>query len=203
MEHRLKTTEIWSQMHERLLSYVQRQMPTIHDAEDIVQEVFLRIHANLDGLKEAENVTTWVYQITRNVVADFHRRRATSAEATARLVEQTELPAPSASGEEVEDDILRRAYADFSRCLEPMLGELPDEYRKAVILTELEGMTQRDAAEKLGLSVSGMKSRVQRARGKLKDVVNAWCEVELDRRGGLVDYQPRDPNGCDVCGGEG
>ena len=57
MEHRADTTEIWNQMHERLLSYVRRQMPTIHDSEDIVQEVFVRIHANLDGLKDAQNVT--------------------------------------------------------------------------------------------------------------------------------------------------
>ena len=203
MEHSTETTEIWSQMQERLLSYVRRQMPTIHDAEDIVQEVFVRIHANLDGVKDTQSVTAWVYQITRNVVADFYRQRATSAEAMARLAQQTEQPAPSAPGEEAEGDIVRRAYEDFSRCLEPMLGELPDQYRQAVILTELEGMTQKDAAERLGLSVSGMKSRVQRGRGKLKDVVLACCEVELDRRGGLVDYHDRRADasgGCDDCG---
>ena len=66
------------------------------------------------------------------------------------------------------------------------------------MLTELEGVTQKDAAAKLGLSISGMKSRVQRGRGKLKDVVLDCCEVELDRRGGLVDYRRR--NG-DVLGG--
>jgi RNA polymerase sigma-70 factor (ECF subfamily) len=201
MEHKADTTEIWRQMHERLLSYVRRQMPTIHDAEDIVQEVFVRIHANLDGLKDAQNVTTWVYQITRNVVADFYRQRATSAEAMARLVEQTDPPVASAPDEEAEGDIMRRAIADFSRCLEPMLAELPEEYRQAVILTELEGMTQKEAAEKLGLSVSGAKSRVQRGRGKLKDVVLACCEVELDRRGGLVDYHDKGViSGCDDCG---
>ncbi len=199
MEHHAQTKEIWSQMHQRLLSYIRGRVDKLHDAEDILQDVFVRIHANLDDVKDTENVTAWIYQITRNVITDFYRQRAASAGALARLAEQTDEHLPSADDREAEPDVVRRASDEFARCLEPMLGEVPEPYRQAVTLTELEGMTQKDAAEKLGLSISGMKSRVQRGRGKLKDVILDCCEVELDRRGGLVDYRRRSEDACGGC----
>jgi RNA polymerase sigma-70 factor (ECF subfamily) len=135
------------------------------------------------------------------VITDYYRQRAASAWALTRLAEQTDEQLLSAPGREAESDAVRRASDEFARCVEPMLAEVSEPYRQAVTLTELQGMTQKDAAEKLGLSVSGMKSRVQRGRGKLKDVLLDCCEVELDRRGGLVDYRRRNPNACD-CGDE-
>ena len=202
MEHHAQTKEIWSQMHQRLLSYIRGRVDKLHDAEDLLQDVFVRIHANLDDVKDTENVTAWIYQITRNVITDYYRQRAASAGALVRLAEQTDEHLPSAPDREAEPGVVRRASDEFASCLEPMLGEVPEPYRQAVTLTELEGVTQKDAAEKLGLSISGMKSRVQRGRGKLKDVILDCCEVELDRRGGLVDYRRRSPHACDGCGEE-
>jgi RNA polymerase sigma-70 factor (ECF subfamily) len=201
MEHHAQTKEIWSQMHQRLLSYIRGRVDKLHDAEDILQDVFVRIHANLGDVRDTENVTAWIYQITRNVITDYYRQRAASAGVLARLAEQTDEHLPSAPDREAEPDVVRRASDEFARCLEPMLGEVPEPYRQAVTLTELKGVTQKDAAEKLGLSISGMKSRVQRGRGKLKDVILECCEVELDRRGGLVDYRRRSPQACDGCDG--
>jgi len=186
-------------MHQRLLSYIRGRVSTPHDAEDLLQDVFVRTHANLGDVKDTENVTAWVYQITRNAITDYYRRRAASAEALGRLAEQMDQRLPSVSGPEARTDIVRRASDEFAQCLEPMLGEVPEPYRQAVTITEIDGMTQKDAAEKLGVSVSGMKSRVQRGRGKLKDVILDCCEVELDRRGGLVDYRRRSPEACNGC----
>jgi RNA polymerase sigma-70 factor (ECF subfamily) len=199
MERQTETTEIWSQMHQRLLSYVRGRVNKLHDAEDILQDVFVRIHTNLDDVTDTENVTAWIYQITRNVITDYYRRRAASVGALARLAEQTDEHLPSTPDREAEPDVVRRASDEFAQCLEPMLGEVPEPYRQAVTLTELKGMTQKDAAEKLGLSLSGMKSRVQRGRGKLKGVILDCCEVELDRRGGLVDYRRRSGDACGGC----
>ena len=202
MEHHAQTKEIWSQMHQRLLSYIRGRVDKLHDAEDILQDVFVRIHANLDNVKDTENVTAWIYQITRNVITDYYRQRAASAGALARLAEQTDEHLPSLPDRGAEAEIMRQASDEFAQCLEPMLAEVPEPYRQAVTLTEIEGMTQKGAAEKLGLSISGMKSRVQRGRGKLKDVILDCCEVELDRRGGLVDYRPRNMHACDGCKAE-
>ena len=92
-----------------------------------------------------------------------------------------------------------RAQSELARCLVPLLNELPEPYRQVLRLTEFEGATQREAASQLGLSLSGAKSRVQRARKMLREVLLKCCRVELDRRGGVVDYEARD--GCDGCSG--
>ena len=71
------------------------------------------------------------------------------------------------------------------------MQRLPEPYREALVLTELDGLTQADAATRLGLSTSGMKSRVQRGRGQLRDLLLGCCEIELDRRNRVTDYVPR------------
>ena len=78
MEPHVRTQEIWMQMHQRLLSYIRRRVATSHDAEDLLQDVFVRIHANLDNVRDTENVTAWVYQIARNAITDYYRQRAVS-----------------------------------------------------------------------------------------------------------------------------
>jgi RNA polymerase sigma-70 factor (ECF subfamily) len=200
MEHHADTQDIWSRMHRPLLAYIRRRVATPHDADDILQDVFVRIHANLGDLRDTENVTAWVFQITRNVITDYYRQRAASAGALARLAEHVDEHVPVVPDGEAGADIFRQASDEFAQCLEPMLGEVPEPYRQAVTLTEIKGMTKKEAAEKLGVSLSGMKSRVQRGRGKLKEVILDCCEVELDRRGGLVDYRRRRAPGGNGCG---
>ena len=199
MNNSAQTKKIWQQMHDRLLSYIRRRVATEHDAEDILQDVFLRIHQNLQRLRDSESVTAWIYQIARNAIADYHRQRAKAARITAQLAEEAGETAGLAQGGGAEPEPMRRATEEFAQCLQPLLGQLPEHYQEAITLTELNGMTQKDAAGKLGLSVSGMKARVQRGRSKLKDVVLDCCNVELDRRGGLVDYERRNGPGCEDC----
>ena len=81
---------------------------------------------------------------------------------------------------------------ELAGCLRPMIERLSREYRQAVILVDLEGLTQQEAAAHLGLSLSGMKSRVQRGRRQLKGMLEACCTIELDRRRGVADYDLRD-----------
>jgi len=194
-----QTEQLWSEMHDRLLAYIRSRVHSTDDAEDILQDVFTRIHKNRDTLKDDQSLTAWMFQIARNAITDYHRGRATAARAMIRVAED----APEANEDiNVRSDPNVEAGADFARCLQPLLGELPFKYRQALELTDLGGVTQEEAAEKLGLSVSGMKSRVQRGRDKLKDVLLDCCSVEFDRRGGVVDYhhrEGRDRGDCD-CG---
>ena len=81
---------------------------------------------------------------------------------------------------------------ELAGCLRPMIERLSGEYRQAMILIDLEGLTQQEAAAQLGLSLSGMKSRVQRGRRQLKEMLEACCTIELDRRRGVADYDLRD-----------
>jgi len=198
VEQGAATEQLWREMHGHLLSYVRGRVATVDDAEDILQDVFLRIHANLDRLKDSQRVAAWIYQIARNAITDYHRSRARRAGA-AGLAGEGDEAAVAAYGDDAASDACRRAIDELGHCLRPFLARLPEHYRQAVTLTELKGMRQTEAARELGLSVSGMKARVQRGRGKLKEAILDCCAVEFDRRGGLVDYQRREGGDCEDC----
>ena len=199
MEHHAQTKEIWSQMHQRLLSYIRGRVSTPHDADDLLQDVFVRIHANLDDVKDTENVTAWVYQITRNVITDYYRQRAKAAGAIKTLAEEETGPARLSDDRDCQTEPESEPSTVMAGCMEPLMKNLPEPYRRAVTLTELDGLTQKDAAERLGLSISGMKSRVGRGRSKLKELLLGCCNVELDSRGAVVDYEQRDGGTCGDC----
>ena len=199
METNIDTKDIWRRMHERLLAYIRRRVSTGEDAEDILQDVFVRIHTNLHRLKETQNLRAWIYQITRNAIADYYRRRARASEIVQELtpdVGEASLSSPSGQTPGTPADAVD---TELNGCMEPLLGELPEPYRRAVTMTEMDGLTQTEAARELGLSVSGMKSRVQRGRRKLKELLLDCCQVELDRRRGVVDFEPRDGGACGEC----
>ena len=148
------------------------------DADDILQNVFVRIHERLDSLRSEENLRAWIFRVAHNAVIDHLRRRR--PEVTADGVEPVSL-------NNVHDD----SPHDLTPCLGPALEQLPKNYREALQLTDLGGLTQKAAANALGLSASGMKSRVQRGREKLKSVLEDCCDIEADRYGNVLDSSPR------------
>ena len=154
-------------------------------AEDIVQEVLVKAYTRQGTLKEPSKLRPWLYQITRNAIIDYYRLQKPSEAVPDELIHEDRR---------VEDN---RAEWELARCLVPLLDALPEPYRQALRLAEFEGATQREVGARLGLSLSGAKSRVQRARKMLREVLLKCCRVELDRRGGVVDYEARD--GCDGC----
>jgi RNA polymerase sigma-70 factor (ECF subfamily) len=175
---------VWREFHEGLLGFISRRVPSREIAEDILQDVMLRIHRSAAGVQRAEAVGAWVYAITRNAITDHYRstsmRRelATGSEIDSEAVEEPEADPPDVRGE-------------LAACIAPLLQRLSPSFREALTLTELEGLTQDEAAARVGLSLSGMKSRVQRARRQLKQVLVQCCEVDRDVRGGLTGYRPR------------
>ncbi len=198
MEERVETEAVWQEAHDRLLSYIRRHVPSIQDAEDILQDVFARIHQNLSKVQDARSVSAWVYRITRNAITDHHRARAAAAGAVQRLAEASEDAGPSADEPEATRQYDSQPTPEFSRYMLGLVKQLPDRYAEAIEMVELGDMSQKAAAELLGISVSGMKSRVQRGRQKLRDLLLDCCAVELDRRGGMLELVPRD--GCKDCG---
>ena len=189
--------QVWPGLYERLRAFVSRRVGAA-DADDVVQEVLLRIHRRIDTLDQADRLDAWAYQITRNAIIDHYRSRVRRGEASSDddgvsvAVEERVLP----PADEAEEDEARR---ELAACLTPLHERLAEPYRQAVGLVELEGVPQAQAAARLGISTSGMKSRVQRARRQLKALLLECCHVELDRRGSVVDYGVRD-GGCGACG---
>jgi RNA polymerase sigma-70 factor (ECF subfamily) len=196
-ESEIDLETVWRAFRDRLYAYVRRRVPSDHDAEDLVQDVFARIQASARKGTGIENVSGWVYQVTRNALADYYRVQAKHERMADELTKSDE-GGTNNSNEAAGWD----PGAELSRCLRPFVEQLPDSYAEAVALTDLGGMSQTEAAAQLGLSVSGMKSRVQRGRAKLKDLVLDCCDVELDSRRHVVDVRPRtcpEPDGGCSC----
>ena len=187
MRHDNTEATAWHAHRSELYHFVLKRVRDEVAAEDIVHDVLVKAYTTQGTLKEPSKLRPWLYQITRNAIIDYYRLQKASEAVPDDLVYED-------TGE--EDN---RAQRELARCLVPLLDELPKPYRYALRLAEFEGVTQREIASRLGLSLSGAKSRVQRARKMLRGVLLRCCRVELDRRGGVVDYDARD--GCDGCEG--
>jgi RNA polymerase sigma-70 factor, ECF subfamily len=189
--------QVWQEMHSPLLRVIASRVSDPRDAEDVLQDVMLRIQRHGGELDDVEHLGAWVHQVTRSAVIDFYRRRAARPEQAAGTT--ADLGDIAASDAEEPPEAVRR---ELAHCLRPLLARLPDKYREALELTEFDGLSQVAAAERLGLSNSGMKARVQRARVQLRDLLLECCDVEVDRRGGVAGYQAR-AEGCGGCREDG
>jgi len=181
---RVKTEDIWETFHVPLLQFIRKRVADAETAEDLLQEVFLKIHQRIETLSDVKKLESWMYQITRNSIIDYYRRN----KPTTTLEEPEVLQLP----EELPDD---DSVSELFPSIRAMMNSLPELDRQALILTEYRGLTQKELGERLGLSFSGAKSRVQRAREKLKQMLLACCHFELDRRGHVINYQSR----CHCC----
>ena len=182
---------IWRELHDGLLGFIERRVRTREIAEDILQQVMLRIHRQADGIERADAVGAWVHAIARNAITDYYR----SAQVRREVVTGREIDAERAGEPEAEP---ADARGELAACVAPLLARLRPNYREALTLTELDGLTQAEAAQRLEISVSGAKARVQRGRAQLKELLLDCCHVELDRRGGITEYQPRSGS-CQRC----
>jgi RNA polymerase sigma-70 factor (ECF subfamily) len=178
------TASIWDALAHDLRGYLRRRVGDA--ADDLLQEVFVRVQAHRGQLRDDERVGAWVFQIARRVVVDHHR-------ATRRLdpLDEASREAPAA-----DDDQEDSPEHVLGLWLSHMIRTLPPIYREALELTELRGMSQREAAVALGLPYSSLKARVQRGRARLEKLLRRCCEVELDRSGRVVDYRSRGAGSC-------
>lgn len=189
---------VWRELHDRLLMFVARRVRAPEDAEDILQEVMLRIHRHGADLEHVDRVASWVYRIATNAIADHYRKPARRELPSGQATDVPEPDgAPLATAWPEPDTAELRA--ELASCLAPLVARLPDTYREAIVLTELTGTPQVKAAAQLGLSVSGMKARVQRGRRQLRDLLLDCCHVELDSQGRVTGYQSRSGS-CSTCG---
>jgi RNA polymerase sigma-70 factor (ECF subfamily) len=178
---------IWHEFAEKLGQFIRARVSDPATAEDILQDVFVKIQQRLGQLQDPAKLQSWIYLIARNAVIDHYRTRKETVEVPEAL------PAEAAEN----DPEIEGLKASFRR----MIYSLPEPYRDALVLTELEGLTQKELAERLGISLSGAKSRVQRARDQLKEMLNECCTFEFDRRGKVIECQPRARGGCRECEG--
>jgi RNA polymerase sigma-70 factor (ECF subfamily) len=172
----------WRDIEARLRPYVARRVTSAAEIDDIVQEILVRIHGGLASLHDGERFGAWVYRIAQHAIAD-----AASARARAPIVPVTELPEYVGNAADEAADL----QLDLGECVALFVARLASPYREAITLTDLRGLTQKDAAEMLGVSISGMKSRVQRGREKIREMFEECCEISVDCRGRVVGCESR------------
>jgi RNA polymerase sigma-70 factor (ECF subfamily) len=191
---------MWAELHGRLRAFVARRVPDDGAVvDDLAQEIMLRLYTHIGRLRDQDRLDAWAYQVARNVIADYWRRRAAARE----LPFGQELGERAASVPEPESEhVADRLRSEIASCLAPMVDRLNEPYRQAIRLTDLGDSTQHEAARSLGLSVPGLKSRVQRGRAQLRELLRACCHIELDRSGRITELErPRSgPCGCTTSG---
>jgi RNA polymerase sigma-70 factor (ECF subfamily) len=158
------------------------------EPDDLLQDVFLRVVRHVDTLRATDRPEAWLFQVARNAVNDALRARLRRHGRTDGLEDDIEA-APD------ETDV-PAAQAELAPCLTGMIERLSEPYRSAIALTSLQGLTQAEAAKRAGVSVSGMKSRVQRGRDQLRRMLLRCCEIAVDARGGVSDFHRRVDGAC-------
>lgn len=177
--------KLWQEYHAKLQAFVRSKVSDDATSDDILQDVFLKMHSGLASLKDETKLKSWLYQIARNAIVDYFR----SQKPTLDIPERFSQP---------ETDSGEKVIQELSECLQPMIQLLPENYREAVILSELNGLTQKEVAKVQGISLSGAKSRVQRGRALLKNMLAECCRLEFDHSGRLCNYE-RKGGDCDKC----
>lgn len=179
------TEQIWEEFSSALRSFIARRVSNPSQIEDILQDVFVKIHSNIDSLKENTKVHSWVYQIARNTIIDYYRKEKM------KLEDIDEIPLEDEGAINNINNIVDSEPAQkVAAGLKGMIDDLPEKYSQALYLVEIEGLSQVELAKRLGISVSGAKSRVQRGRQLLKDSLMKCCHFELDRYGRIINYHP-------------
>ena len=173
--------KVWNQTQARLKAFVLRYTRYKAVAEDIVQDVFLKVHDKLPQLRETDKISGWIFRIAKNTIADHFRRKSKTFETVDLDWDDGEIT--------LNDCILS--------CLLEMLKTLPQKYREALELSELKQMSQLQLAEKLNMSYSGAKTRVQRARQLLKKKMQKEYHILFDSYGNALECGHRLPCGCD------
>ena len=175
------TACLWQEFAAPLRGFLRARTPSPSDADDLLQDIFVRIQKRLPTLHDTSKIQGWVYRIARNAVIDYYRTR------------REHVPVDF----EIEsDDPVGEAAVDLRPALRHFIAELPPSYREPLIRHEYQGESLEEVAAALGLSLTATKSRVRRARMMLRDMLHRCCRFEFDRRGRVIAATPRSRCAC-------
>jgi RNA polymerase sigma-70 factor, ECF subfamily len=173
--------EAYPQLYRELKSFVYRRVKNLQDSEDIVQDVFVKAQTKRDQLKESGKYAAWMYTMTRNSIIDYYRLKQRTFDVTAIDATPTEY---------------NRFNDCVVDCMSQLMITLPSPYREALELADKKHIPQKELAVRLGISYSGVKSRVQRARLMLKEKMEALYKIKTDGYGNVLVCEDRVPCGC-------
>lgn len=170
--------EVWLKLEKKLRAFIMSKVHNESLADDLLQELFIKMHTNIDKVKDKTKLHSWIYQICRNLIVDHFR--------SYNKEQNMEALSFESESEEITEDFMSETLEDMVN----MMDDLPSEYCEALCLTELGSLSQKEYADKIGISYSGAKSRVQRARKMLKDLLMNCCHYEFDKYGTVIGIYP-------------
>jgi RNA polymerase sigma-70 factor, ECF subfamily len=160
----------WKNVQHELKAFVYKRVKDKALTEDIVHDVFLKVQGKIHQLKETEKLFGWIYQITRNTITDHYRKNTRTINA-----------------KDIDWEASPANYNDcVSNALQELIPTLPEKYRVPLEMTELQNMSQLEVAEKLRLTYTAAKARVQRARQMLKNKIDELLIVKTDGYGNVI-----------------
>jgi len=168
----------WHENEAELRGWLRHRLGNPVDADDMLQDLFIKAMRQGERFCAIGNARAWLFEVARNALADRLRLTRDTIELPADLTKEVEEVAPVDS---------------LVACLPRALSELSPEDRDAITLCDLEGLPQDEFARRKGLSLPGAKSRVQRARRRLREQLSQACQVRLDAAGQVSDFVPRPP----------
>ena len=154
------------------------------DVEDLLQEVLIKTHQNLDTVVSSEKIKPWLFQLTNNTIIDFYRKKGRAENISAADLWYA------------EDSVV--VEQELTQCVEPFIRALPKKAADLLLAIDIEGQSQKDYAEEAGISYSTLKSQVQRARAKLRTLFDDCCSLTLDKHGNVVEFTAKS-GGCGSC----
>lgn len=187
----MKIDKIHAEFHNLLYQYIAARIKDKDDAADVLQEVFIKISSKLDSLTDGSKLKSWIFTITRNAIIDYYRKNSAN--------NKTDLTEKMAEETMTEEDV--DITKGLDKCLKGFIYELPDEYREIIIDSELKGIRQKDLAGKYNMAYPSVRSRVQRGRSRLKEMLLTCCSIKADSRGNIIEKSSK--NGCSTACGDG
>ncbi len=174
-----------TELRSMILGFVRKRVRDPFEAEDLTQSILAKAHRRLGTLRETTRFHQWIFRIARRAVIDHYRRSANQPPTAEAAIEPTADRHRALTREE------ERFHAELIRYVREVVESLPEPYRSALIATEYKGMTQTAYAEREGITVPAAKSRVQRARKKMREQMERCCQWETDQYGAVIDCREK------------
>jgi RNA polymerase sigma-70 factor (ECF subfamily) len=178
----IKIEQLYDALRAPLLAFIKQKIKDDTKAEDLLHDVFLKVQEQMGSVKDLTKLESWIYRIARNAIADEYRKTKPT-----ESLDVSEYEGRNDFAEEADESVIER----LSDSVYTFLAQVPEPYRTALILSDLENLAQEEIAWRLNLSLSGAKSRIQRARKMLKELYVQCCSFEQNRFGTVLGYEPK------------
>lgn len=183
----LTLESVWAKYQQALKAFLHSKVSNPDDVDDLLQEILIKTYQSLSTVKEAESIKSWLFQLANRTIIDFYRKRAKQQRDGALQADELWFAEEEASLEQ-----------QMATCIQPFVEALPSEQAQLLDAVDLKGESQKLLAQKVGVSYSTLKSRVQKGRMELRKLFEECCTLELDQYGNPIDCEIKSDS-CTRC----